>query len=161
MDRQSMEYKRSKTPKRSAYKKSKDETKLEVKEPCESCRVFFDGFNEESKGSFPPFGNCAEYDVIRTVNLDYELGCTETRKHWEVFKSACERHFKEFNELAKNLEELGNQSQNEIMETYYTNTRNAKVLKYQRYSDGYELVAIGARPWDKGPPGRARNSEMM
>ena len=154
---QSIERKNMKESKKSKYKKSKDENKLKVKPPCVSCKIFFDGFHEESNGSSNPFANCAEYDVIRTPNLDYVLGYNERRKHWIDFKSACKEHFRAFNELTQKLDEPGNPSQNEIMETYCTNTRNAKILKYKwnSFRHGYELVG---EDW---PPGKTINSEMM
>ncbi|CAB4033334.1 Hypothetical predicted protein, partial [Paramuricea clavata] len=119
-----------------------NENKPKVKPPCVSCKIFFKGFKKKKSNSLPPFANCAEYDVIRTPNLDYVLRYNEGTKHWINFKSACEKHFKAFNELTQKLDEPGNSSQNEILETYYKNTLNAKILKYQwvNFYGRYKLV---------------------
>ena len=130
---------------KSPYKEN--ENKPKVKPPCVSCKIFFKGLKERKKNSLPPFANCAEYDVIRTPKLDDVLSSIEGTKseHWIHFKSACKEHFKAFNELTQKLDEPGNSSQNELLETYYKNTRNAKILKYQWVNypkhGSYELVA--------------------
>ena len=127
---------------KSKYKKRK----LKVIPPCVSCKIFFGGFNEKLNGSFNPFANCAEYDVIPRDLQGY----IEKINDWEDFKSACQEHFEAFNELTRMLNTPGNPSQNEIMETYFANTRNAKVLKYQwnHSTLAYELVAEDWSPVD-------------
>ena len=139
----------------SKYKESEGETI--VKPPCVSCRIFFDGLNKKRKKGFNPFANCAEYDVIRTPNLDYMLGYIETTDDWKVFKSACEEHFNAFNELTQELEKPGSPSKNEIMKTYFANTCNAKVLihEWDRLRQGYKLVGMN---W---MPGEAKSGKIL
>ena len=122
------------------------------KTPCQSCQVFFDRYKltlNKQKPSFPPFGNCAEYDVIRTNNLDSVLrDLKQNTEHWALFESACERHFQEFNQLTTILEEACDPS--ERIKVYYKNTSEAKILKYQMFGPMFEphfsLVAKNWRP---------------
>jgi hypothetical protein len=141
---ESVDRKKLKVSRKSKYKKSEDESKLRVKPPCFSCKIFFKRVSIEKKNAiFPPFGNCAEYDVIQTPGLDLLLH--QERNDWRNFKSACDEHFKAFNELTKKLENSQNLSTEEILEEYYTNTCNGKVLKYQWddvSGEGYKLVAM-------------------
>ena len=61
------------------------------KEPCESCTVTFDVLQPSLNGppSFKfPFGNCAEYDIIRSGNLNSILGGIS--EDWNTFRNACE-----------------------------------------------------------------------
>ena len=103
-----------------------------------SCEIFFAGRKDKNKKNINMFGNCAEYDVIQTENLDRVLRRIETTDHWKDFKSACEEHFKEFNKLR-----CDNPSQDEL-ESYYEKIREAKpkMLQYQWKSERYELVAV-------------------
>jgi hypothetical protein len=105
---------------------------------CGSCEIFFAGRKDKNKKNINMFGNCAEYDVIQTENLDRVLRRIETTDHWKDFKSACEEHFKEFNKLRRD-----NPSQDEL-ESYYAKIREAKpkMLQYQWKSESYELVAV-------------------
>jgi hypothetical protein len=84
---------------KSKYKKSEDGLMLksEVTEPCLSCQIVFGGF----KG-FNYLGNCAEYDVIRTDELDALLN--REQQHWNDFKDACQKHFEAFKKLARKVE---------------------------------------------------------
>lgn len=110
------------------------------KSPCDSCQVFFDRYeltldNLHTRMSFPPFGNCAEYDVIRTNNLDSVLlDLANKTEHWALFETACQHHFKVFNELTKSLnvaEDLA--ADHEKIKQYYKDTNNAKILRYKRF----------------------------
>jgi hypothetical protein len=87
--------------------------------PCVGCQCFF-GFI-----SYPPFGNCAEYDVIGNVKPDL----LQT-KQWEEFKSACQQHVDAFNTMLGMLREA-RLPYEQILKTYFENTMNSKVLKYQ------------------------------
>ena len=129
--------------KRSEYSKEK--------EPCQSCQVFFGHckFLSRKKPSFPPFGNCAEYDVIRTNNLEsLLLYLAHNTEEWALFETACQHHFKAFKEFAASLQE--NKDQSERIKAYYKETSDAKILKYQK--DGlalepqFTLVAKNWRP---------------
>ena len=121
------------------------------KEPCQSCQVFFGHckFLSRKKPSFPPFGNCAEYDVIRTNNLEsLLLYLAHNTEEWALFETACQHHFKAFKEFAASLQE--NKDQSERIKAYYKETSDAKILKYQK--DGlalepqFTLVAKNWRP---------------
>ena len=126
---------------------------IRKKPPCTSCQIFFDGLIERKDENFPPFVNCAEYDVIRTPNLDYMLGYYEETDSWKQFKSACEEHFKGFNKLVQKLEpgdhpRSRTEMETEELETYCgDSTSNPKVLQYQWDSSetGYKLVATDWR----------------
>ena len=119
------------------------------KAPCQSCLVFFDhhklSSKKKKKQSFPPFGNCAEYDVIRTNNLDsLLLDLAKNTQNWALFESACQHHFEEFNKLTASLEEAGDPS--ERIKVYYSNTSDAKILKYEIVEPQFTLVAKNWRP---------------
>jgi hypothetical protein len=90
--------------------------------PCVGCQCFFGLF------SFPPFGNCAEYDVIGNVKSD--LLQTD---QWEEFKSVCQQHVSAFNTMLGMLKEA-NYSYEKILKIYFEKTMKPKlpkVLKYQ------------------------------
>ena len=120
---------------KSEYKKSKGKTKM----PCGGCEIFFAGLKDKSENNINMFGNCAEYDVIQTENLDVELKSIEMTDHWKDFKSAFEKHFKEFNVKLKR----NNPSENEL-KSNYEEIRKAKpkMLQYKWNSKSYELVAV-------------------
>ena len=90
-----------------------------LRPPCVGCQCFFGLF------SFPPFGNCAGYDVIGNVKPD--LLQTE---QWEEFKSACQQHVDAFNTMLGMLREA-RYPYKEILKIYFKNTMKPKVLKYQ------------------------------
>jgi hypothetical protein len=147
----------------SKYKKSEDETKLkvEIKPPCNSCKIFFGDEIEGNEKNFNYFGNCAEYDAIRTANSDGKLGEIKEGYHWEKFETACNNHLTAFNDLTKNLapNDAGNLSPNHtpVMETYYAKTRTAKFFKYEWDSEkkDYQLKLR------KRSHGKPNNSKMM
>ncbi|CAB4011676.1 Hypothetical predicted protein, partial [Paramuricea clavata] len=124
------------------------------KAPCQSCLVFFGRYKLtlnklKEPPSFLPFGNCAEYDVIRTNNLNSVLlDLKQNTQHWALFESACEHHFQAFNQLTTILEEGGDPS--ERIKLYYKNTSEAKILKYQmfglKFNPQFSLVAKNWRP---------------
>ena len=87
--------------------------------PCVGCQCFFGLF------SFPPFGNCAEYDVIGNVKPDL-LQTDE----WQAFKSACQQHLKAFNKMLGMLREA-RYPYKQILKIYFEDTMNSKILKYQ------------------------------
>ena len=96
--------------------------------PCITCQRFFSGFRSSAV-----IGNCAEYDVIK--NVDPNLRKT---KEWKEFESACEHHLVAFNEMNKKIsgieKEISPEQSDEIIKTYFENTRhpkNPKVLQYQ------------------------------
>ena len=123
------------------------------KSPCQSCLVFFCCRKLTPKElqrppTFPPFGNCAEYDVIRTSKLNSVLRDLQyNTEHWALFESACEAHVEEFKKLS-----VSGTSANprEEIEKYYKSTGNAKVLKYQKirptFDCQFRLVAKDWRP---------------
>ncbi len=125
-----------------------------TKAPCQSCLVFFGHYelslDKQKRQSFPPFGNCAEYDVIRTNNLDSVLlALAHNTEHWALFESACQHHFKAFNELTASLEKAGDPS--ECIKVYYRNTANAKVLKYQMSGPIFDpQFTLVAKNWRTG-----------
>ena len=51
-----------------------------------------DGIEEENKTKFTFFGNCAEYDVIRTANSDAELG-NQRHRQLQRFQISVRRTF--------------------------------------------------------------------
>ena len=105
--------------------------------PCLSCKIFFDPDGKiipEHKRfqDYAPFGNCAEYDVIRTENLDYFLASPDVKILWDDVKSACIKQFKAFKELARKLDLPGRAPRrppgNAMLRTFYVKT---KVLRYK------------------------------
>ena len=104
--------------------------------PCLSCQAFFNRTN-----TFSQFGNCAEYDVIRTLKSSEVLRDIKEKHHWKVFESACHDHFDAFKQLKRKLEANGDSS--EHLKTYYARTHNAKVLEFEWDSEkqGFELVS--------------------
>ena len=113
-----------------------------MKKPCKSCQIFFQGSDYGRRDhSLPPFGNCAEYDIIRTSNLDGLLRLIDRNNHWTNFKSACHQHINAFNNLLSNNPHLENPqslSQNrDIMKRYYATIADAnpKVLIYISNND--------------------------
>lgn len=133
--------------KKTKYKKSNDEEKLEheIIPPCHSCKIFFESNTDPSPPNGAPFGNCAEYDIIRTANLNYVLQFIEWQNHWKEYKSACYRHIEAFNDLTQKVKESRQNRSAEnksIMKNYFERTLNAKVLRYQwSNSCGNELIA--------------------
>ena len=147
----------------SKYKKSKDETKLkdEIKPPCNSCKIFFGDGIEGNEKNFNYFGNCAEFDVIRTANSDGKLGeIKEKDPNWKEFEIARNNHLTAFNDLTKNLAPngAGNLSPNHtpVMETYYAKTRTAKFFKYEWDSEKKDYQ-LKLRKRSHGKPNNSRN----
>ena len=100
-------------------------------QPCLSCRIFFHPDKRTNPertrfqgGSCPPFGNCAEYDVIRTENLDYCLAFPDVKALWDDVESACNMQFKAFKDLARKLDGPGRPPRrpprNAMLQTYHT-----------------------------------------
>ena len=125
-----------------------------AKRPCDNCQVFFQGALNcpRKRPSFPPFGNCAEYDVIHTKNLDYLLQDLQDKtEEWTLFETACQHHFKAFMELTASLQET---NKCEKIKAYYMETSNARILKYQKIGSVLEpqftLFAENWRP-DRRP----------
>ena len=119
-------------------KEEDDENKEEddkVVLPCLSCQAFFNRTN-----TFSQFGNCAEYDVIRTSKSSEVLRNIKGKKDWKVFESACQEHFDAFKELKRKLEANGDSS--EHLKTYYARTRNAKVLEFEWNSEKQDLELV-------------------
>ena len=67
----------------------------EVTKPCVSCQIVFDGFK-----SFNYLGNCAEYDVIQTKELDALL----IKEPWNVLERYCQKQFDAFKKLSEKVE---------------------------------------------------------
>ena len=132
------------------------------KDPCRSCQVFFDCYKLTlitRPRTFVPFGNCAEYDVIRTNNLDSLLRDLERKtEHWALFESACEAHIQNFRQLSANLRTPVEPY--EEIKTYYISTGDAKVLKYQKigqpFNPEFKLIAEN---WRKPKTTHARNTQ--
>lgn len=124
----------------------------EPADACPSCKIFFDKdssypqYTRSQDG--PPFGNCAEYDVIRTENLDYCLASPDVKILWDDVKSACIKQFKAFKELARKLDGPRRPwpPRNTMLQTYHTTTRAAKtkVLRYEwnLLQRDYRLIAV-------------------
>ena len=107
------------------------------KEPCSSCHAFFDVLRcSEKIPSFIPFGNCAEYDIIQTGNLDYLLGQMVTQ--WNIFQNACREHFKAFKSFLQSCEGE-TMNTNEYLEI---KEKNSKILKYEQNGPNFELKAV-------------------
>ena len=108
------------------------------KPPCPSCKIVFDPSTFNSKDAEKPpekvpfFGNCAEYDVIRTGKLDSCL-VSIANSLWNDVELACIKQFSAFTELTRKLDEPNNTSRNDILQTYHTKTHEAKtkVLRYE------------------------------
>lgn len=131
---------------KSTAQKTPDETQTEYKNEknaCDSCKILFE--NKESikleKSHITYFGNCAEFDIVRTENSEQKLhNIKATEVPWGNFKTECEEHIKAFKEFKNKVPEL----QKEDMRAYYEKTKNTnlKALKY-KWSDCekiYELV---------------------
>ena len=115
-------------------------------DPCKSCETFFGptkNWPRASSINLPPFGNCAEYDIIRTENLDYYLASSCVIRLWSDVEVACKEQFRAFKELTKKLDGPGNLSKTEILQTYHTSTCNAKpkVLVFNFWRGEYKLIA--------------------
>ena len=99
------------------------------KEPCESCTVTFDVLQPSLDGppSFKfPFGNCAEYDIIRSGNLNSILGGIS--EDWNTFRNACEA--------------VNERDQQEYIDIQIG---NSKILKYHavgKHGVHYELKVV-------------------
>ena len=136
--RQSMKRKRMNV--KTKYSKSK--------EPCDSCQIFFylKPEHTQSKESFLPFGNCAEYDIIRTKNLDYYLDSPDVKSEWSKIEKACTNQLKAFKSLERELDESKKASGNDMLEAYHTKTRTPK-MKVLRYESNpsqadHKLIAV-------------------
>ena len=111
------------------------------KEPCSSCRAFFGVLRCLKKNSsFLPFGNCAEYDVIQTGNLDCLLNLMVTQ--WNIFQNACQEHFKAFKSFLQSCEgeTMNTDEYLEIKE------KNSKILQYGQNGKNFELKAVDWPP---------------
>ena len=107
------------------------------KGPCPSCRVSFDkleNFNSSKIASFGPFGNCAEYDVIHTPNLNFIL--QNSSVEWVKFKSACEDVFEAFKTLI-----LSTISQSNVEQYLKKMREDAKFLQYKKNAGNFLLKA--------------------
>ena len=113
-----------------------------LRDPCISCQIFFDGksFDPESTRSeedYPPFGNCAEYDVIRTKKLSRYLGSADVKSEWSNVEKACTNQFLAFKEFSQNpgreLDGPEKTSENGMLQAYHKTTRTPKmkVLRYE------------------------------
>ncbi|XP_028416496.1 uncharacterized protein LOC114540574 isoform X2 [Dendronephthya gigantea] len=140
--------------KKSKYRKSGNGKPRRKMRPCKSCEIFFDSPPTLSRRSVAlernlgVFGNCAEYDVIKTRKLDELLGSTANTS-WKDFESACNEHLRAFNDLTRKTGE--NQDPYPVLKEYFESTRkpkNAKVLRYELNSESqnYKLQAKDWRP---------------
>jgi hypothetical protein len=111
--------------------------KEQGKPPCDSCQIFFDGFNRRT---FNPFGNCAEYDVIQPIANLNSLLINNT--NWNAFKSACQQHFKEFNNMLQivSQEDLSTNTKEKIKSYYKKICNTVLMFKWNSESRGYDLV---------------------
>ena len=113
------------------------------KEPCESCTVTFDVLQPSLDGppSFKfPFGNCAEYDIIRSGNLNSILDAIS--EDWNTFRNACQRRFKAFIKYVSSCEAVNERDQQEYMDIQIG---NSKILKYHavgKHGVHYELKVV-------------------
>ena len=127
----------------------------EFKWPCKSCEIFFEekSFKPKrtrSEESYLPFGNCAEYDVIRTKKLDKRLDSPNVKSKWTHVEKACTNQFLAFKELSRIIGELDGpekaSERNHALQRYHTKTRTPrmKVLRYESnpsHAD-HELIAV-------------------
>lgn len=108
--------------------------------PCPSCCVFFNKLldNPSKPGSFGPFGNCAEYDVIHTTNLAFTL--KNSAIEWTMFKSACECAFDTY----KKMSSFCAFTSSRVKDYLATMKDTAKVLQFkgsELKAGNYELKA--------------------
>lgn len=124
----------------SKYEKEKD--------PCASCRAFFGVLQCSSKEpTFLPFGNCAEYDVIQTANLDSHLNQIE--EDWNIFQFACQTYFKAFKDLI-----LSSEIEKENIQKYLEiKAQNSKILQFKQNGKDFELKVVN---WPINKPNRKR-----
>lgn len=122
---------------RGSFEKNVSTPYNQRKDPCPSCCVFFDklvNFYSSNSASFAPFGNCAEYDVIYTPNLDSVL--KNSSVEWVKFKSACEDVFKAFTTLI-----LHPISQSNVEQYLWKMREGAKFLQYKKNAGSFLLKA--------------------
>ena len=144
VERRLFKKKPSLAKKRSKYKIEKRdkrrEVRRDVKPPCESCKIFFgdSGNVRRNRRIRVPFGNCGEFDVIKTRKLNDLLSNEETP--WESFKLMCDQHLRAFNST-NFTNNTTKPSSYDIMEAYYTSTRAVKCLNYEWDDKSYKLKA--------------------
>ena len=145
VNRHSDEYRNNENSKdlESQYKCSENETK----DPCASCKIFFNTFEKQEKTQFNYFGNCAEFDLLQTRDSDERLRQIKMTRHWNNFKIECQNHISVFNTLKERVRSHQRIPRNH-MEKYYNDTRDAnlKALKYKWFPAGYELVTKNYKP---------------
>ena len=143
---------------KSKYKRRGNGRPRRKTKPCKSCEIFFDypstlssrPFDrvEENQRRLGVFGNCAEYDVIKTRKLNYLLRSIGDTS-WRDFESACEKHLKAFNDLTTKTSEKHDPYV--VLKEYFERVREpkiAKVLKYEwnSQSNSYRLQAMDWEP---------------
>ena len=116
-------------------------------DPCKSCQIFFGELAERNDQPTNFLGNCAEYDVIRTVKLQellYPQG--QKQNHWNVFESSCKRLIKEFHDMLQSLRMQNEHEQTtEIVVRYKKRAVDAKLktlkFKWNDQHSHYKLIA--------------------
>ena len=111
--------------------------------PCASCQTFFrTNFSEkEEERDFSLFGNCAEYDIIQTNDLQQKL--QEKCHHWKTFESACKKHLHAFKTLMRRVRRSQWLERRDLLE-YFEKTRNTKqkALMYKWIKNEYKIVTV-------------------